>query len=64
VQINLKSIFTQNVRLDNGTEQWDRWVELPIPLDFKVYFFNVTNVEAVQNGEQPIVEEVGPYVYS
>jgi lysosome membrane protein 2 len=47
-----------------GTEQYDRWVEVPQPLDFKVYIFNVTNVEEVQRGLIPKVEEIGPYIYS
>eukprot|EP00898_Chlorokybus_atmophyticus_P003052 jgi/Chlat1/3748/Chrsp259S03895 len=31
---------------------------------FEVYFFNITNVDAILEGAQPVVEEVGPYVYT
>lgn len=54
----------ENVRLEQGTEQYERWVELPQPLDFKVWIFNVTNVAEVQAGLMPKVEEIGPYVYT
>jgi len=38
-------------------------VKLPQPLNFKVYIFNVTNPDRIQQGAIPIVEEIGPYVY-
>lgn len=60
----MNSHISQSVQIVKGTEQYDRWVELPQPLDFKVYIFNVTNVEEIQKGLQPKVEEIGPYVYS
>lgn len=53
----------KNVQLSNDSKMFDRWVKLPIPLDFKVYVFNVTNVEEVNRGEKPILKEIGPYVY-
>ena len=39
------------------------WSELPFPMVDKYYIFNVTNSEAIANGEKPIVQEVGPFVY-
>lgn len=41
----------------------DRFEELPQPLTFKVYLFNVLNADAIHNGAKPEVEEMGPYVY-
>lgn len=64
---NINEIYShiqQNVRLVKGTDQYGRWVEVPQPLDFKVYIFNVTNVDEIQRGLQPKVEEIGPYVYT
>lgn len=46
-----------------GSEAWERWENLPIPVAYKVYFFNVSNPDEVQNGSQPIVQEIGPYIY-
>lgn len=57
------SHFSQSVVLKKGTDQYERWVEIPQPLEFKVYIFNVTNVDEIQRGMQPKVEEIGPYVY-
>lgn len=54
----------QSVQLLEDTDQYYRWEALPQALDFKVYFFNVTNVDEIQNGGKPRVVEVGPYVYS
>lgn len=49
--------------LVEGTEPFERWVNVPQPLEFKVYIFNVTNSRDIENGALPIVEEIGPYVY-
>ncbi|KAH8402839.1 hypothetical protein KR222_002260 [Zaprionus bogoriensis] len=53
----------QSVIISDGSEQYKRFVNLPQPLNFKVYIFNVTNPEMIQSGAIPIVEEIGPYVY-
>ncbi|KAH8366171.1 hypothetical protein KR093_009962 [Drosophila rubida] len=53
----------QSVIISDGSEQYKRFVNLPQPLNFKVYIFNVTNPEMIQHGAIPIVEEIGPYVY-
>ncbi|XP_032594528.1 sensory neuron membrane protein 2 isoform X2 [Drosophila grimshawi] len=53
----------QSVVIQDGSEQYKRFVKLPQPLSFKVYIFNVTNPEMIQHGAIPIVEEIGPYVY-
>uniref|UniRef100_T1HF98 Sensory neuron membrane protein 2 n=1 Tax=Rhodnius prolixus TaxID=13249 RepID=T1HF98_RHOPR len=49
--------------LRNGTFVWDMFVETPVPIYLKVYFFNVENPEGIARGEIPRVKEVGPYVY-
>jgi lysosome membrane protein 2 len=49
--------------LINGSDAYKRWETIPIPLQFKVYFFNVTNPDKVQLGAKPEVNEVGPYIY-
>ncbi|XP_063697412.1 sensory neuron membrane protein 2 isoform X5 [Culicoides brevitarsis] len=54
----------ESVQLLEDSDQYYRWEALPQALDFKVYFFNVTNVDEIQNGGKPRVAEVGPYIYS
>ncbi|KAJ8915890.1 hypothetical protein NQ315_015503 [Exocentrus adspersus] len=39
------------------------YLKLPFPMDFRVYFFNVSNPMDVQNGAIPILQEIGPYCY-
>ncbi|KRG06261.1 hypothetical protein AWZ03_000894 [Drosophila navojoa] len=53
----------QSVIIADGSEQFNRFIKLPQPLNFKVYIFNVTNPDMIQQGAIPIVEEIGPYVY-
>lgn len=55
--------YDQNTVIVEGTEQFDRWVDIPIPFDFKVYVFNVTNPREIENGGVPNVQEIGPFVY-
>ncbi|XP_056632011.1 sensory neuron membrane protein 2-like [Diorhabda sublineata] len=59
IEVNLH----QSVELKENTDQWDRFIDLPIPISLKVYIFNVTNSDEVLNGEKPKLIEVGPYVY-
>lgn len=54
---------SQQVVLEEGTEQYERWLNIPQALHFKVYFFNVTNPKETSNGATPIVNEIGPYIY-
>nr|XP_022900239.1 sensory neuron membrane protein 2-like [Onthophagus taurus] len=54
----------RQVKLENGSDSYERWRQLPVPLDFKVYMFNITNWREVNfEGEYPNVEEFGPYYY-
>nr|XP_018916083.1 PREDICTED: sensory neuron membrane protein 1-like [Bemisia tabaci] len=39
------------------------WERAPIPLEFKVYLFNVTNPNEAAKGAKIHLQQVGPYVY-
>ncbi|KAL7302088.1 hypothetical protein TKK_0005317 [Trichogramma kaykai] len=39
------------------------WSKLPFPIEFRFYMFNVTNPREIDQGAQPIVQEVGPFIY-
>ncbi|XP_071446190.1 sensory neuron membrane protein 1 [Hetaerina americana] len=59
----IQKTVAENVLLKEGSQSWDLWKKLPIPLRFEVYFFNVSNVKDINNGQMPLVQEIGPYVY-
>ncbi|CAH2208692.1 jg21356, partial [Pararge aegeria aegeria] len=52
-----------NLRLENSSAMFEKWRVIPVPLSFKVYVFNVSNAEEVNEGAKPILNEIGPYVY-
>ncbi|KAM3968117.1 sensory neuron membrane protein 2 [Aphomia sociella] len=54
----------KNVQLDNSSMMYEKWRVLPMPLKFKIYVFNVTNVEDINAGKKPKLEEIGPFVYN
>lgn len=35
----------------------------PLPAEFKVYLFNITNKDEVIHGAKPMLQEIGPYVF-
>jgi len=39
------------------------WKDVPVPFYMSVYFFHVLNPKEILNGEKPMVEQKGPYVY-
>nr|CAD7431432.1 unnamed protein product [Timema monikensis] len=55
--------IVENVVLKDDSAAYKRWQKTPNPLTMKFYLFNVTNPEEVRQGGQPILKEVGPYVY-
>ncbi|XP_033218894.1 sensory neuron membrane protein 1-like isoform X2 [Belonocnema kinseyi] len=59
----LKSQIHKASALIPGSEMRNLWADLPIPLDFRIFLFNITNAEAIAQGENPIVKEVGPFFY-
>lgn len=63
LQIETIILFGQQIILKRGTDQFDRWLDIPQPLFFKVYIFNVSNPKEIANGEIPIVKEIGPFIY-
>lgn len=50
--------------LTEGSEAYETWLHIPVPLIVNVYLFNLTNAEEVANGS-PVIEvnEIGPYVF-
>ncbi|XP_050598000.1 sensory neuron membrane protein 1 isoform X2 [Bombus affinis] len=59
----LKWKIKNQVTLKPNTEMRELWSTFPVPLDFKIYLFNVTNPTEITAGEKPILEEIGPFFY-
>lgn len=53
----------QELALKDGSDAFQRFVDLPLALDMKLSIFNVTNVEEIKRGAKPRLQELGPYVY-
>ncbi|XP_045479908.1 sensory neuron membrane protein 1-like isoform X2 [Harmonia axyridis] len=56
-------VWEKQTALRKRNEMRSIYLQIPFPLNFKIYFFNVTNPEEVTKGEKPKVQEVGPYAY-
>ncbi|XP_060800583.1 sensory neuron membrane protein 2 [Amyelois transitella] len=53
----------KQLQIENSSMMFENWRVLPMPLQFKINLFNVTNVEEINRGRKPKLVEVGPYVY-
>lgn len=53
----------QGKNLSPGSPGRKLWEKLPFPMIFKMHVFNVTNTEAVNRGETPMLDEIGPYYF-
>ncbi|XP_049909203.1 scavenger receptor class B member 1 isoform X1 [Epinephelus moara] len=56
--------IVKNTVIDPKNEMsYTMWKDVPVPFYMSVYFFNVLNPKEILNGEKPMVEQKGPYVY-
>lgn len=59
----IRSQIKKQIALKPGSEIRDMWSNFPLPLDFKIYMFNITNPDEIKEGKKPVVQEVGPFFY-
>lgn len=59
----MKFGIKHQMTLTKGNELRDMWSNLPFSIDFKIYLFNVTNARDVENGDLPMLDEIGPFVF-
>ncbi|XP_026154089.1 scavenger receptor class B member 1 isoform X2 [Mastacembelus armatus] len=56
--------IVKNTVIDPKNElTYTMWKDVPVPFFMSVYFFHILNPKEVLNGEKPMVEQRGPYVY-
>jgi CD36 family len=60
----LNTVIDRKLKLETGTRAFEKWRKPPIPIQSKVYIFDVTNADQFVKGlEKPKLVEKGPYVY-
>ncbi|XP_054708652.1 scavenger receptor class B member 1-like isoform X2 [Uloborus diversus] len=60
----MESEIKKKLVLKEGSQSYEYWKDIPVPIYLEFYFFNVTNTEEVYNfTNKPILEEVGPYTF-
>ncbi len=60
-----EKVIYKMVQLKPWTEEWEAWVEPPLPIYYDFVFFHISNAEEFELGldVKPNVMEVGPYAY-
>jgi len=59
-----ESILNSQLVIEEGTAAYNAWVETPIPVFTKFYFFDMINPsDLFHSHEKPILEERGPYTF-
>ncbi|KAL5011838.1 hypothetical protein ScPMuIL_010389 [Solemya velum] len=51
------------VKIQNGTDTYDKWLSPPYPVYFQVWAYDVLNPSDIVQGKKPVVAEKGPYTY-
>ncbi|XP_021949755.1 platelet glycoprotein 4 [Folsomia candida] len=63
----IENMVEKETQLQNGTDIYEKWVNIPVPIYLKFYLWNVTNYEDYQNNKdwsaKPNISEIGPYIY-
>lgn len=58
------TFLSQNLLIKVGTDNYNSWVEAPIPIYLVFYLFNWTNPEDITKANiKPNFVEMGPYVF-
>ncbi|KAJ8687763.1 hypothetical protein QAD02_023557 [Eretmocerus hayati] len=58
-----KEAVQSHIALQRGSLMRDLWGKFPFSFELNFYMFNVTNPKAVTDGEKPVLQEIGPFVY-
>jgi len=56
--------IAKQIPIKPGTEAYEKWQKIAVPLTIKFFFFNVTNAfEVINFGDKPKLQQVGPYTF-
>ena len=60
----IKYEIKKTLVLTEGSYAYDMWKDIPFPIEYYIYMFNLTNPYAVEFQDAvPVLEEIGPYVF-
>jgi len=63
----IESQVKKQTQLKEGSDIYEKWLKIPVPIRMKFTYFNVTNAAELQDGfgdVKPILKEVGPYSFN
>lgn len=61
----VRLVINHQIVLKNGSQSFGWWKKPPVIPKISLYIYNVTNADDfLNNGSKPIVDEIGPYVYT
>lgn len=61
----VKLVIDNQIALRPGGQSFGWWAQPPVEPFIRIYVYNVTNAdEFLNNGSKPILNELGPYVYT
>ena len=60
----VSKIIQDSMTLTPGSQLTHMWLQPPVQSRLTVFGFHVANSEEVLGGARPVLEEVGPFVYS
>ena len=61
----IKYEIKKKLVLREGSYAYDMWKDIPFPIEYSIYMFNLTNPWAFEHDNaQPVLEEIGPYVFN
>jgi len=56
--------IAKQIPIKHGTESFEKWQKIAVPLTIKFFLFNVTNAyEVINFGDKPILQQCGPYTF-
>ena len=57
------NVIQKRLALTENSSTMESWLRPPVQAYFHIHVFNIKNPTAVLEGQKPIVEDKGPYVY-
>lgn len=63
MRIFIKYFKLKNIKLDPTTDLFKQWLNPPIDVFLSFYIFDLKNPKEFENGQKPMFEEIGPFIF-